>query len=980
MIEYLNKIAETLVCRVMQHAAAQSAYLSEELDLELFALAAEDDEIEYRYAPAPGFRVFAETVVGFAKKNILSTLSFLILFGFSSLPSHAQGGSESSPMNLPTTNQPAKFKNIPIDTVTLPVVAGDDIRFTVLTSENGFPSGSVYNIARDAQGFLWFATGDGLSLYDGYSFRVYRFDRGNPNSLTNNSVQAILQGQDGVLWLGTSGGGLDRFDPATETFTHYRHNPDDPSSLSGNNIPPHGLSQDRFNRAHGTCTMVYTVKEGLPNNTIEGILEDEQGNLWMSTNNGLARFNPKAKTFRNYDVLDGLQSNEFNVFTAFYKSRRTGEMYFGGINGFNVFDPSRVVNNPFVPPVVLTDFRLFGKSVPVGGDSVLQKTINEINALTLPYNQNDISFEFAALSYVAPAKNRYRYKLEGFDVDWREVDSKERLAVYTNLDAGNYVFRGQGTNEDCVWNQEEVTPGITILPLWWATWWFRSLVGLFFVALAVSAYSYRVRSLHKRNLELKSQVNLRTREFLVAKVKAEAANHAKSIFLENMSHELRTPLNAILGYADILKSKTETTSSSYAGLDIIKHSGEYLLTLINDILDLAKIEAGKLELVPAPFQLDTFLQQIIGIIRSRAESKDLSLTYESLSPLPAVVVADETRLRQVLLNLLGNAVKFSDEGSVVLTVQALDEDKDKEDDVTTLRFRVDDTGVGIAENALEQIFRPFNQAGEVSKRSQGTGLGLTISHRIVQQMGGQLLVESELGRGSSFWFDVSLPVTEAVIPQETALIRDIVGYEGARHRVLVVDDKLYNRQLLKDLLESLGFEVDTAEDGQEAIDKALNWQPAAIIMDIVMPVKSGLETTQEMRQRSELKGVLIIAVSASVTEEDREMSLQVGCDAFLPKPIQLDRLLDKLQTHLSLTWIYTDASVETEETLIAPPIEELKRLYQLTDEGEIFDIQARATQLEKESEAYAPFARQLQQLAKKFDIEQIQAFLKEFIG
>jgi signal transduction histidine kinase/DNA-binding response OmpR family regulator len=975
MTEYLNKIAETLVYRVMQHAAAQSAYLSEELDLELFTLAAEDDEIEYGYAPAPGFRVFAETVVGYVKKNILSTLSFLILFGFSSLPSYAQGGSESSPMNLQTTNQPAKFKNIPIDTVTLPVVAGDDIRFTVLTGENGFPSGSVYNIARDAQGFLWFATADGLSLYDGYSFRVYRFDRCNPNSLTNNSVQAILQGQDGVLWLGTSGGGANGFSTRPPIFAHYKHEADNPDSVADNFIlsifeDQSGIvwigndrTLNRWDRRTDTWHIYRndpTDPTSISTGSVTATQEDLDGTLWFGT------------------FLDGLQSNEFNVFTAFYKSPRTGEMYFGGINGFNVFDPSRVANNPFVPPVMLTDFRLFGKLVPVGGDSVLQKSINEINALTLPYNQNDISFEFAALSYVAPAKNRYRYKLEGFNVDWREVDSKERLAVYTNLDAGNYVFRGQGTNEVGVWSEEGVTPGITILPPWWATWWFRSLVGLFFVALAVSAYSYRVRSLHKRNLELKMQVNQRTREFLVAKVKAEAANHAKSIFLENMSHELRTPLNAILGYADILKSKTETTSSSYAGLDIIKHSGEYLLTLINDILDLAKIEAGKLELVPAPFQLDIFLQLIIGIIKSRAESKDLSLTYESLSPLPAVVVADETRLRQVLLNLLGNAVKFSDEGSVVLTVQALDEDK--EDDVTTLRFRVDDTGVGIAENALEQIFRPFNQAGEVSKRSQGTGLGLTISHRIVQQMGGQLLVESELGRGSSFWFDVSLPVTEAVIPQETALIRDIVGYEGARHRVLVVDDKLYNRQLLKDLLESLGFEVDTAEDGQEAIDKALNWQPAAIIMDIVMPVKSGLETTQEMRQRSELKGVLIIAVSASVTEEDREMSLQVGCDAFLPKPIQLDRLLDKLQTHLSLTWIYTDASVETEETLIAPPIEELKRLYQLTDEGEIFDIQARATQLEKESEAYAPFARQLQQLAKKFDIEQIQAFLKEFIG
>lgn len=328
-------------------------------------------------------------------------------------------------------------------------------------------------------------------------------------------------------------------------------------------------------------------------------------------------------------------------------------MYFGGINGFNVYDPSRVANDPFVPPVVLTDFRLFGKPAPVGGDSMLQKTINEVNALTLPYNQNDISFEFAALSYVAPAKNQYRYKLEGFDADWHEVNSKERLAVYTNLDAGNYVFRVQGTNEDGVWNKEGKALKITIIPPWWETWWFMILAGVFIVALGIAGYSYRVRNLHQRTVQLKREVALCTRELTESNQQlqdtqhtAEAANKAKSVFLANMSHELRTPLNAILSFSGILRKDPQIPDGQLKNLQIITRSGEYLLNLINDILDKAKIEARRIQLENTAFDLGAMVRDVADMMRIRTEEKDLQLMVDQTSDFPRYIVGDEAVTRK----------------------------------------------------------------------------------------------------------------------------------------------------------------------------------------------------------------------------------------------------------------------------------------------------------------------------------------------
>jgi CheY-like chemotaxis protein len=451
-----------------------------------------------------------------------------------------------------------------------------------------------------------------------------------------------------------------------------------------------------------------------------------------------------------------------------------------------------------------------------------------------------------------------------------------------------------------------------------------------------------------------------------------------------MSHELRTPLNGILGYAEILTRRASDESPLTEGLYIIRQSGEHLLTLINDVLDLARVEAGRMELNPTVFPLPPFLGRITQIMRTRAEAKQLALTYEELSPLPAAILTDETRLRQVLLNLLGNAVKFTDRGSVSLTIEVLDTaEPEAGEPQATVRFSVEDTGIGLTPDQLERIFLPFEQVHAADRLDEGTGLGLSISQQIVQLMGGQLQAQSVVGQGSTFWFDVVLPIRAAAEPKRPAPMRAISGYDGARRTILVVDDKLYNRLVLRDMLEPLDFVVHTAADGQQAVDKAMELRPDAIVMDLVMPVKTGIEAVREIRGRSELKDVFIAAASASVLEADQEKSLVAGCDAFLPKPVKTERLLDLLATHLGLTWIYTEPEVKVEaltDTLIPPPAEEMEALFDLAKMGNMQRLRKRAAHLERQDERFKPFTNKLQQLAETFETRAILDLIKHHMG
>ncbi|HVK54546.1 MAG TPA: ATP-binding protein [Burkholderiales bacterium] len=388
-----------------------------------------------------------------------------------------------------------------------------------------------------------------------------------------------------------------------------------------------------------------------------------------------------------------------------------------------------------------------------------------------------------------------------------------------------------------------------------------------------------------------------------AKNKAEAATQAKSVFLANMSHELRTPLNAVLGYAQILKRAKNLTERQVYGLDIIQNSGQHLLSLLNDLLDLAKIEAGKFKLFLAPIDLPTFLRGISDMIRVRAEQKDLLFIYEAPPDLPAAIHADEQRLRQILLNLLGNAVKFTDQGQIKLGVRCLA----TEDSLGVLRFEISDTGVGMSDDQLKSIFQPFEQVGDTQRRISGTGLGLSISRHLTQMMGGDISVHSELGKGSSFSFDLSFRIEPNAVEVQD-IHKPVAAYEGPRRTVLIVDDVAANRSLLSDLLENLGFEIRVAENGQTALARVQMTMPDIILMDIRMPVMGGLEAIRRLRGMPNVKSIPIIAISASATREDEGYSLAAGANDFLSKPIDEGRLLEAIGTHLGLVWVYEKAT------------------------------------------------------------------------
>lgn len=482
---------------------------------------------------------------------------------------------------------------------------------------------------------------------------------------------------------------------------------------------------------------------------------------------------------------------------------------------------------------------------------------------------------------------------------------------------------------------------------------------------------------------LEQRVADRTNELHAAKLLADQANQAKSEFLANMSHELRTPLNGILGYAQILLRSDTLRKKESDGVNIIYQCGSHLLTLINDVLDLSKIEARKLELMPTALHLPSLLHSVVEMCRIKAEQKGLEFNYRPSSRLPAGVMVDEKRLRQVLINLLGNATKFTAQGAVTLAVDVLD----LSDTQASLLFQVTDTGVGITAEDCTKLFQAFEQVGDQKKQAEGTGLGLAISQQIVNLMDSTIEVKSHIGEGSEFFFTAELPLAEDWAIQQVTLDSGdrITGYEGNRCRILVVDDRWENRAVLQNLLEPIGFVILEADNGQKGLEQLQSQPLDLVITDLAMPVMDGFQFLEQIRRSDNLQQTKVIVSSASVAQLDQQMALDAGGDDFLAKPVDASLLFQSIAQQLNLTWIYkpfAEPEVEPESVtteLIIPPRSILQALLKSAQNANVKFLRQQLEDLERNHPEYGRFAESIHKLANRFMTEEIEEFIEKHL-
>ena len=718
-------------------------------------------------------------------------------------------------------------------------------------------------IYQDKNDIFWIGTDKGLVKFDQKlnSIDIFRNDPSNPRSLDNNFIKSICpdpRTPDKYLWIGTAGGGLNKFNKIESSFEYL------------------------------------TTKDGLPNNVVYGILSDLKGNLWLSTNHGISVFNPASVSFKNFDVLDGLQSNEFNT-NGFYKSK-SGEMFFGGIKGLNYFRPEGVKDNPFIPNIVITSCEVQNQSSGNGNQKPEITPVAGRLEITLSYKEDIINIEFASLDFSAPQKNRYSYKLENFNDDWINAGTHHR-AAFTHLPPGEYIFRVRGSNNDGIWNEKGASLKLIILPPWWQTWWAYSLYGIIFL---FGLYIFRRYELNRLNL--KNQLKLE-------KVESDSLrqlDQLKTRFFANISHEFRTPLTLILGQVESVLSSDLNTKDK-GKLHIANRNARRLLTLINQLLDISKIEAGGMKLNAAQHNIVSFLKSLFYSFESLAESKKITLRFESLFEYIPVLYEPD-KMEKVFYNLISNSFKYTPSGGEIKV-------KVNKINPVFAEICIIDTGRGIPADRLSKIFDRFYQGDNSNTREyEGTGIGLAFARELIELHKGEISVNSKVDEGTTF--TILLPLGDAKEPEETAVagVTDMIlpdislpaagresheesfidekepgAYIMSGEIILIVEDNLDVRNYIREQLED-DYRIIEASDGREGIIRACEIIPDLILTDIMMPKMDGYEFSSAVRKDERTSHIPIIMLTAKAGIDDKIEGLETGIDDYLTKPFNAREL------------------------------------------------------------------------------------------